>query len=244
MPKATARAAARPGSAENAREAMKAPSTLGTSSTGARSTSMPSARSARPVARPSAAAAGSPARPISGGGAIGRQARQALDFAALLIDRHQRRRRAGALGDAPQRLDLLAERHGIGALGREQDHAAELAVADPLAQAVGRGRLHPHDQQLPGEPPRTRRDRLGAGGGPCGHRARRARLAGRRARVVARAPARDQRPADECERRDHDHRDPTPARDRGPVVGARAQRTRATEGRPRLPTIRATTVTR
>ena len=56
---------------------------------------MPSSRSARPVATPSARAARSPARAISAGERSGGSAGSRFDLAALLVDRHQRRRHAG-----------------------------------------------------------------------------------------------------------------------------------------------------
>ena len=169
------------GSPENAREAMNAPGTVGTSRTGARSTSMPSPRQ-RPAGRrdPAATAASPPAAADLGRRAVGREAREALHLAALLIDRHQRRRRAA--GRRPPRRSAsisLAERARVGAVGREQDHAAELAVARPPAQAVGRRRLHPDHQHLPGEPARAggdllrTRGRVGRAGAAVSDRRRR-----------------------------------------------------------------------
>ena len=205
VPKATPSAATRPASRRERPRGDERPVDARARRAPARGRRRCRARaSARPVARPSARGRGARRRRRSrpaerSGGRPGRRSTSPPSWSIATSG-------AGAPARAAARaqsLDLL-RRAPAGSVpsGGNRITPPISPRADALAQALGRGRLHPHDQHLPGEPARIGRDRLGAdgrrlaldrGAGPARRRRRRRRR--RRSAPRPRTPQPRTRPA-------------------------------------------------
>ena len=115
------------GSEPNERLPRKLSGDAGTSSTGARSTSIPSLRRYRPVAAPCVRAAAAVPRPMLARRQRRRPVREPLDDPALLVGRDQQRRVAAVLRRLLQRRDQRAQPGEAREAVPEDDHAADLA---------------------------------------------------------------------------------------------------------------------